>query len=77
MSERASGIRMAQDDLFFASIVLCMGVYFSAGNWQESDWWGFAGTVLLGLFGTLWLSARIYHLTHLDEVFGTEEEPKP
>lgn len=69
---RESSIKMANDDVPMSIILTLIGVYATHKNWVESDWWGFAGTILLTLFGLLWLGSRIYHLTHKDEVFGEE-----
>jgi hypothetical protein len=62
--------QMAMDDVFFSIIVVAIGIYASVINWIESDWFGLFGTIILALFGCLWLGMRIYHLTHKDEVFG-------
>ena len=64
---------MAYDDIFFSVVLAVIGVYASGVNWNESDWWGLFDTVMLTLFSLLWFSARVYHLTHKDEVFGKEE----
>ena len=71
MTRKASE-QMARDDLFFSSALIGAGVFATHKNWIEADWWGFFGTILLTIFGGLWLAARIYHLTHKDEVFGKE-----
>lgn len=62
--------KMAHDDVFFSLVLIGVGLYASHVNWLESDWWGLFGTALLTAFGALWLSVRIYHLTHKEEVFG-------
>ena len=66
--------KMAHNDIFFSLVILGMGIFFSYKNWLESDWLGMAGTLLLALFGGLWFAARVYHLTHKDEVFGGHEQ---
>jgi len=68
-TQREHHEQMASEDLLFAAILTVVGLYATKVKWIESDWWGFTGTVLLTLFGLFWLSARIYHLTHADEVF--------
>jgi hypothetical protein len=69
---RKTGEQMAYDDVFFSIVIIGIGLYGSRLNWIESDWWGLTGTILMTGFGGLWLAARIYHLTHKDEVFGKE-----
>jgi hypothetical protein len=64
--------QMMYDDLFFAPLIIAISVYGSYLNWNESDWLGLLGTILLFLLGIFWLSARIYHLTHQNETFGKE-----
>lgn len=71
MSRKASE-QMACDDLPISIGIIGIGIYASIINWNESDWFGFFGTIVLTLFGMLWLGGRIYHLTHKDEVFGEE-----
>jgi len=60
--------QMAVDDLFFSAVLLAIGLYASYLNVIEGDWWGLLGTTLLSAFAGLWLSARIYHLMHRDEI---------
>ena len=69
---RSTSEQMAHDDVPFSIIIIVIGVFATHKNWIESDWWGFFGTIVLTAFGVLWLTARIYHLTHKDEVFGNE-----
>lgn len=70
MNNKSIEERMATDDIFFSTVIVFIGIYASIENWQESDWIGLFGTALLFLFGVLWLSIRIFHLTHKEEVFG-------
>lgn len=74
MNEVSTGEKMAHDDIFFSIVIIVIGMYGSLLNWEESDWLGLSGTVILIVFGGLWLGARIYHLTHKEEVFGSEED---
>lgn len=71
--EMSNGEKMANDDIFFSLCLAAMGIYFSIQNFNESDWLGFFGTMILALLGGLWFGLRVYHLTHKEEVFGTKE----
>jgi hypothetical protein len=61
------------DDLFFAPVFVVFGLIQFKANWVESDWGGIIGWSIALMFGGLWLFARIYHVTHQEEVFGPEE----
>jgi hypothetical protein len=69
MSNKSTSEQMAGDDIFFSTVLIGIGLYASNLNWNESDWLGLFGTIMLTLFGVLWLGVRIYHLTYKDEVF--------
>lgn len=73
MTTRNQHERMTHDDVFFSLVLLGMGLYFSYEAWAAAEWGRFAGTVVMALFGGIWLAIRIYHLTHKDEVFGQHE----
>ena len=73
MNERSASEQMAYDDVFVTVVLIGIGLFATRENWLESDWWGLFGTVMLTLFSGLWLAARIYHLTHKDEVFGVQD----
>ena len=73
MASRKASEQMAHDDLFFSIALIGIGIYASNINWVKSDWWGLFGTALITIFGIFWLYARIYHLTHKDEVFGPQD----
>jgi hypothetical protein len=66
---RQQSERMASDDVPIAAIVIVLGIAAcSKGHWGLG--------VPFAIFGALWLVARIYHLTHKDEVFGDLDDPK-
>lgn len=68
MSDRDAGIKMAYDDLFIMGALEVFLVWV-----QVED--GFSW--LLSLFALavgFFLAARIYHITHKDEVFGVEQD---
>lgn len=66
MEQGDSSKQMAQDDIFFAVAIIFIGLYASKLNWNEGDWVGLFGTIVLSLFGGIWLGARIYQLKGLE-----------
>jgi len=74
MTERESGIKMAHDDVPILAILAVLGMRIMYLNWLESDWWAFAGGTLMFITMAIFLAARIYHLTHKDEVFGSDTQ---
>lgn len=72
--DRETGVKMALDDVPFSVIMLVCGIVFTHDRWIATAWGGVVLGVLMTMFGSLWLAARIYHLTHKDEVFGPENQ---
>ena len=74
MSKQISNqINMAYEDLFYSVVTIILGLFGCHKYWVDSNWWGLPVTIMLTLIGGFWLAARIYHVTHKDEVFGNND----
>ena len=69
----SSQINMAYEDLLYSVVTIILGLFGCHKYWGESNGLGVVVAVMLTLLGVLWLAARIYHVTHKDEVFGNND----
>jgi hypothetical protein len=64
------------EDLFICTALVMMCIYKAIDEAGNSDWWGVFGFMLPVVVSGFFIAARIYHLTHKDEVFGKVQESK-
>lgn len=68
MNRKEASQQMANDDLFFAPLFVGITGY---ALWTAEHWYLYLLVGPFFLLGIIWLSARIYHITH-PEVFDQE-----